>query len=272
VLFVVSSSRIVSAYSVEVTDVSVRSGDTLLASSSRPAIQSLYIHGNLSKVQFDAPAVYPISEISLVAIAPGSLDLTITFQHPQDYVIRISVEKESGGIQDLDNFYLSNGEFVLKVRISIAAPPVKTWEFRMPSVKGFSSWFISFGEAFPLWTKLLYIFLGFQFLFVGYQRILYDDQRRRERKLRPLDLGNKAYLSIDVAWKFFLSCIAITAVLMIGEIVVLEILRLVFLATINLPSIWNPFVLLFVAVVTLAVYLLRIVLRYKFDLEPTELD
>lgn len=272
VLLVLWGLAFASADSTEVTRATVKSGDTLVVSCTRPAIRSVYIHGNLSQVEFDAPNAYPTSKISLLAMAPGSLDLTITFQHSEDYRIQITVETKSGNVRNLDNFYLSNGAFSLKIDVSISAPEKKISEFQMPSAKDFSSWLVNFGEAFPLWTKLLYLFLGFQFLFVGYERIVLDDQRRRERKLRPLDFGNKIYVSIDVICKFLLTCLAITTILMIGEVIVLEMLRLVFLATVNLPSIWNLFVFVFVAVVTLSAYLFRIVLRHRFDLEPTEVD
>jgi hypothetical protein len=272
VFLTLPSLALASADPTEVTHAYVRSGDTLAISCTRPAIQNVYIHGNLSQVKFDAPNVYPTSNISLLAMAPGSLDLTITFQHSEDYRIQITAQTKSGNVRDLDNFYLSNGAFSLKIDVSISAPETKKSEFQMPSAKDFSSWLVNFGEAFPLWTKLLYLFLGFQFLFVGYERIVLDDQLRRERKLRSLDLGNKIYVSIDVICKFLLTCLAMTAVLMIGEVIVLEMLRLVFLATVDLPSIWNLFVLAFVAVLTLSAYLFRIVLRHTFDLQPTEVD
>jgi hypothetical protein len=55
---------------------------------------------------------------------------------------------------------------------------------------------------------------------------------------------------------------------MVGQVILLTILRYFLLVTIELPSIWNLFVLAFGAAVTIMVYLLRTVLRHKFELEP----
>ena len=273
VLFTLSSISLGSANAVDSVAIAIRPGDTLSVSCTRPAVQRVFIHGNLSQIQFDAPAEYPASQISLVAVAPGSLDLTVNFQHPEDYIVSVTVRTTSGDLRDVEDYFLSNGEFTLDVTLSIMASQAKSsTDMRIPSTKDFSNWLVRFGEAFPLWTKVLYAFLGFQFLFVGYERILFDDQVRGSRKLRPLDLGNKIYISVDVLFKFLLTCFAITAVLMIGQVAVLALLRLIFLVNIELPSIWNLYVLAFGAVVTLSAYLLRFLLQNRFDLEPLELD
>jgi len=262
----------VSAASTEVTHVTVRPGDTIHVSCTRPALQSVYAHGNLSQVELNLPTSYPTSQLSMIAIDSGSIDLTISFEDQQDYRIDISTGTESGNVHDVDTYYLSSGQFTLEIEISILSSPAKAREFQIPSRGDFSDWLVNFGRAFPLWTKLLYVFLGFQFLFVGYERISFNDQRRRDRKLRPLDFGNKIYVWIDVIFKFLLTCLAVTAVLMVGQVIILTILRTIFLAAINLPSIWNLFVLGFLAVITLSSYLLRTIMGHKFDLAPTEID
>jgi len=272
ILLALSGIMCVSAASTEVTHVTVRPGDTIYVSCTRPALQGVYVHGNLSQVELNLPTSYPASQLSLVAIEPGSTDLTVSFQHQQDYKIDISAGIESGNVRDVDTYYLSSGQFTLEIAVSILSSPTKVSEFQMPSTRDFSNWLFNFGRAFPLWTKLLYVFLGFQFLFVGYERISFNDRRRRDRRLRLLDFGNKTYVWIDVMFKFLLTCLAVTAVLMVGQVIILAILRTLFLAAINLPSIWNLFVLGFLAVISLCAYLLRTILGHKFDLAPMEVD
>jgi len=268
----ISNIVLVSADPANSIQVAIRPRDILLISSTRSAIQSVYIHGNLSQIVFDSPKAYPTSEISLTANAQANIDLTIVFENIEDYGVAIVVETESGNVRHIDNFYLSNGSFTLDIAVSVVPSQMKTSEVHVLSAEDFSNWFVQFGQAFPLWTKLLYLVLGIQFLFVGYERIAFDSQRRRDRKLRPLDSGNRIYVSIDVIYKFLLTCLALTALLMVGQAAVLAILRLMFLANINMPSIWNLFVLVFLAVITVFAYLLRAVLHHKFDLDPPEVD
>jgi hypothetical protein len=111
----------------------------------------------------------------------GNLDLTITFQHSGDYRISVSILDALGTLRNVDNYYLSNGSFTVKIMVSIAASPAKVAQLQRFSPQDFSNWMARFGEAFPLWTKLLYLFLGFQYLFVGYERITFDDKIRQER-------------------------------------------------------------------------------------------
>ena len=256
------------ADSIETTHIAMRKGETLTVSCTSLAIESVYVHGNPSQIEPDFPKTYPTSEISFKAMSPGNLDLTITFQHSGDYRISVSILDALGSLRDVDNYYMSNGSFTVKIMVSIAASPAKVAQLQRFSSQDFSNWMARFGEAFPLWTKLLYLFLGFQFLFVGYERITFDDKIRQERRLRPLDRGNKIYISVDVLCRFLLTCLAITAALMVGQVIFLMILRYFLLVTIELPSIWNLFVLAFGAAVTILVYLLRTVLRHKFEFAP----
>jgi hypothetical protein len=256
------------ADSIETTHIAMRKGETLTVSCTSLAIESVYVHGNLSQIELDFPKTYPTSEISFKAMNLGNLDLTITFQHSGDYRISVSILDTLGGLRDVDNYYLSNGSFTVKIMVSIAASPAKVAQLQRFSPQDSSNWMARFGEAFPLWTKLLYMFLGFQFLFVGYERIKFDDKIRQERRLRPLDRGNKIYISVDVLCRFLLTCLAITAALMVGQVILLMILSYFLLVTIELPSIWNLFVLAFGAAVTILVYLLRTVLRHKFEFAP----
>ncbi len=260
------------ADSIETSHIAMRKGETLTVSCTSLAIESVYVHGNLSQIELDFPKMYPTSEISFKAMNLGNLDLTITFQHSGDYRISVSILDTLGGLRDVDNYYLSNGSFTVKIMASIAASPANAAQLQRFSPQDFSNWMARFGEAFPLWTKLLYLFLGFQFLFVGYERITFDDKIRQERRLRPLDRGNKIYISVDVLCRFLLSCLAITAALMVGQVILLMILSYFLLVTIELPSIWNLFVLAFGAAVTILVYLLRTVLRHKFEFAPAGFD
>jgi hypothetical protein len=268
----VSNIVLVSANPASSMRVALQPRDLLLISSTRSAIQSVYIHGNLSQIAFDSPKAYPTSEISLIAKGQANIDLTILFENSEDYGIAVAVKTDSGNVRDIDNFYLSNGSFTLDIAVTVVASQLKTSEVHVPPARDFSKWFVQFGQAFPLWTKLLYAVLGIQFFFVGYEKIAFDSQRRRDRKLRPLDSGNKIYLAIDVICKFLLTCLALTAALMVGQAALLVILRLMFVNSINMSSIWNLFVLIFLAVITVSAYLLRAVLHHKFDLDPPEVD
>ena len=269
-IMLLTFSGISSAFadSSETTHIAMRKGETLTVSCTSLAIESVYVHGNLSQIELDFPKTYPTSAISFKAMNLGNLDLTITFQHSGDYRISVSILDTLGGLRDVDNYYLSNGSFTVKIMASIAASPANAAQLQRFSPQDFSNWVARFGEAFPLWTKLLYLFLGFQFLFVGYERITFDDKVRQERRLRPLDRGNKIYISVDVLCRFLLTCLAITAALMVGQVILLMILSYFLLVTIELPSIWNLFVLAFGAAVTILVYLLRTVLRHKFEFAP----
>jgi hypothetical protein len=267
---VFSSMIAVFADSTDVVHVTVQPGDTLVVSCSRYAVQGVYVHGNLSQVELGLPKKYPSSDLSLVAKAPGNLNLAVSFYHTQPYQVEVTVLFKSGNTREIDSFYLSDGSFNLSIALSVTPLPMKASESHLPSGKDFSNWFVHLGEAFPLWTKLLYLLLGLQFIFVGYEKTVFDAQCRRERKLRPLDLGNMIYLFLDVVCRFLVTCFAITAVVMMGEVIVLTILRLIFLVTIDLPSIWNLSVLAVLALITISLCLLRIVLRHKFDLDPVE--
>ena len=96
------------ADSIETTHIAMRKGETLTVSCTGLAIESVYVHGNLSQIELDFPKTYPTSEISFKAMNLGNLDLTITFQHSGDYRISVSILDTLGSLRDVDNYYLSN--------------------------------------------------------------------------------------------------------------------------------------------------------------------
>jgi hypothetical protein len=57
-----------------------------------------------------------------------------------------------------------------------------------------------------------------------------------------------------------------------GEVLVLFILRFMFLASLNLLSLWDLFVVGFAAGAVVIAYLARFLLEKGFDLRPTEDD
>ena len=81
------------------------------------------------------------------------------------------------------------------------------------------------------------------------------------------DTVDRAFLWVDVAYKFLLvSFLAIVAV-MGGEVLALFILRFMFLASLNLLSLWDLFVVGFAGSVAVIAYLLRFTLEKIFDSE-----
>jgi hypothetical protein len=120
-----------------------------------------------------------------------------------------------------------------------------------------------------LWIKALYLVLGLQFFGVGGVWIRRETKRKASSPQR-LDIGDKAYLWLDVAYKFLtLSFVAIVAI-MFGELLILFILRFMFLISLNLLSLWDLFVIGFALGAIIIVYLTRFTLEKVFDLKPLE--
>src|SRR5436309_15650085 len=96
-------------------------------------------------------------------------------------------------------------------------------------------WFFQFGNAFPLWIKILYSILGAQFAFVGYRWIRFEDERRSlEGHLPPLDRGNKVYLWIDVVFRILMAGFFISLAIMIVDVIVMVVAEYQFFVYLNL--------------------------------------
>lgn len=137
------------------------------------------------------------------------------------------------------------------------------------SWSSFFGWFSQFGNAFPIWIKILYTVLGAQFAFVGYRWIKFEDEKRRiEGHLPPLDRGNRIYMWIDVVFRTLLAGFVISLALMLGETVIITVAQYLFFVTLNLFPLVDLFSLFFVAVLGLIIYLAREGLDKFLDLKP----
>ena len=247
-------------------------GDSLVIHSNQLTIQQVFLEGNLSAASIAKPTRYPASNLEVNASAPGDYQLRVVFNQSTDYTVNLYVRQ--GGTDLIDNstsYYVSGGSFELDVTAyfnpnaaqAIAQPSsVSPWD-------GFSSWTASFGQAFPAWVKVLYLLLGVQFLAVGGLWIRRESARKTAATQR-LDSGDKVYLLVDVVYKFLLTSFVAIILIMGGELILLFILRVMFLISLNLLSLWDLFVVGFALGAVILVYMTRFVLEKAFDLKPLE--
>ncbi len=253
-------------------EIQLKTGDTLVVQSDRTSIQQVFVDGNLSATNLSKPVQYPANDFEIQALKPGSYELRVVFDYPHDYRVNLFTKSPDLSVdQNNATYYMSGGSFELDVSAifsarsntsAIVTPSVPPWD-------SFVEWVGKFSQAFPLWVKLLYFTLGLQFFGVGGLWIR-REARRKEATAQRLDLGDKVYLWLDVAYKFLLvSFVAIVAI-MGGELLILFVLRFMFLATLNLLSLWDLFVVGFAAGAIIMVYLMRFALEKAFDLKPVE--
>ena len=249
-------------------------GDTLIVQSNRTSVQQVFVQGNFSAVNITKPAQYPTNTFQIQGLNPSTYSMKFIFDYASDYQVDVLIRplvrtNTAVGANDT-TYYLSAGSFELDLnatfdtrpdtRTTIITPAVSPWD-------SFAGWMGNFGQAFPLWVKILYLALGVQFFSVGGAWI----RRESKKKLaaaQHFDLGDKAYLWVDVAYKFLVvSFVAIVAI-MIGELLILFVLRFMFLASFDLLSLWDVFVIGFAAGAIIFVYLVRFTLEKAFDLKP----
>jgi hypothetical protein len=199
--------------------------------------------------------------------------LRVLFDHPSDYSINLDVRQ--GGTNAVENstsYYVSGGSFELDVTAYFVANAPDAAGAPLSSLSpwdNFANWMGSFGQAFPVWVKVLYLLLGFQFLAVGGLWIR-RASGRKEAATQRLDAGNKAYLWVDVAYKFLLTSFVAIVAIMGGELILLFVLRFMFLVSLSLLSLWDLFVIGFALGAVMIVYMLRFILEKAFDLKPLE--
>ncbi len=75
---------------------------------------------------------------------------------------------------------------------------------------------------------------------------------------------------MDVGYKFLVVSFVSIVAIMGGELVILFILRFMFLASFDLLSLWDLFVVGFAAGAIVMVYLMRFTLEKAFDLKPVD--
>jgi hypothetical protein len=257
---------------VRTETVQLNVGDSLVLQSNRLSIQQIFLQGNLSAATIEKPLQYPTDHFQLNASASGTYQLRVIFNQVSDYNVNLYVRQ--GATNAIDNstaFYVSGGSFELDVTAYFNANPTPA-VIQVPSTSAwddFAHWMGSFGEAFPLWVKVLYLLLGVQFLVVGGLWIR-RESARKDAATQPMDIGDKAYLWLDVAYKFLLASFVAIVAIMAGELILLFVLRFMFLVSLNLLSLWDLFVVGFAAGAVIIVYVVRFTLGKAFDLKPLE--
>ncbi|HYY90738.1 MAG TPA: hypothetical protein VE955_01980 [Candidatus Dormibacteraeota bacterium] len=247
--------------------INLYTGDKLIVTASQPAIQSAFVRGNLSAAVLSNSS-FPAKNFTLTTNSTQLYTIDIWLSYSSTYTTSIIINDPSLGNSQYTSYYVSAGALNLTIFASYqpnpnAGPGVPvTWS----SLYG---WFFQFGNAFPIWIKILYSILGAQFAFVGYRWIKFEDERRRlEGHLPPFDRGNRAYLWIDVAFRILLSGFIISLAIMIGEVLVITIAQYLFFINLNLFSHVDFFSLFFVAALATIIYLAREGLDKFFDLKP----
>jgi hypothetical protein len=252
--------------------VQLGTGDSLVVQSDRASIQQVFVQGNFSATNMTRLAHYPTGDYEIQAFNPGSFELRFIFDYPSEYQVNLLTRSSSSRLPaNNTTYYLSGGSFELDVNAVFNAKP-NTSPITTPYLSpwdSFLQWIGKFGEAFPFWVKGLYLALGFQFFGVGGLWIT-RESKRKEAAGQPLDLGDKAYLWLDVVYKFLVVSFAAIIAIMVGELLLLFVLRFMFLAQLNLLSLWDLFVVGFAGGAIIIVYLARFSLEKAFDLKPVE--
>ena len=257
---------------VRTESVQLTVGDSLVIRSDHPSIQQVFVEGNLSAAQITKPGQYPANNFELQASASGGYEVRMIFSQQTDYTVNLFVEQGgTGAVQNSTSYYLSGGTFELDVSayfnpkpvdITAIAASISPWD-------SFVDWIGNFGQAFPSWVKALYLILGVQFLAVGGLWIR-REAARREGTAQRLDSGDKAYLWLDIIYKFLLASFVAIVAIMGGELILLFVLRFMFLVSLTLLSLWDLFVVGFAAGAVIIAYLIRFTLEKAFDLKPVE--
>ena len=193
----------------------------------------------------------------------------LTFSSTSDYKTRVSVNGSNGSRAEKAAYYVSSGQFLLTIDLDFSEPePITT--AASPTVwESFVDWTARFGDAFPLWVKLLYMFMGLQYAAVGYGWIRFEGWTRESNSMPSrFDKGNLVYLWSEVFWKFLLTAFLIIAAAMGGQFILVSLLRFMFLAQVNMLSLWDVFVLGFAAGMAGIAYAFRLCLEKSFDLKP----
>jgi hypothetical protein len=252
------------------TSLELTAGETLLVSTDRAAIQRVTLLGNLTGASYSQDTSYPSDVFRLSTDEASKYELTILFDNQAPYTIAVSSLRVRNESEEIVSYYVSSGEFTLDLTVTFQPRP-KQLAGNQSLIDAFLAWLEQFAEKFPLWVKGLYVILGAQFLVVGAAWIRYEDRKRRsDHVLSRFDRGNVAYLWSDVAYKFLGATFAILAVLMVGQFLILQVLRFMFLVELELLSLWDLFVLSFAGGMALLAFVLRTILGRMLDLRPLE--
>jgi hypothetical protein len=200
--------------------------------------------------------------------------IELTFFYDGAYAIFIQVfEYATGQVTNYPSYFVSQGNFTVVLQLNVEKQaPVGAAKIELGNLlRGSVSWATEFGNSFPTWVKVLYVILGVQFLLVGHEWMSYENCRRRSGSSLPVfDRGNKLYLWTNILCKFQMTVFTITAILMVGQVFLVYLLRYMFLIALNLVSLWDLFVLGFMAGMTAIAYVTRTILERYFDLKPID--
>jgi hypothetical protein len=234
------------------------------------SIQQVFIDGNLSVANITQPPQYPTNNFEITASTPGLYQIRVIFDQATSYNVNVFVRSSQPSIAgNSTSYYMSGGSLELDLTANFNPNP-DTSIASVPSISpwdSFTGWMNSFGQAFPVWVKILYLLFGVQFFAVGGLWIR-RESKRKERTAQRLDLGDKAYLWLDVTYKFLLTSFVAIVAIMCGELILLFVLRFMFLATFNLLSLWDLFVVGFAAGAVIIIYIVRFSLEKGLDLKP----
>ncbi len=253
--------------------VELNAGDMLIVHSDQNSIQRIAIEGNITNGTLLKPTQYPANQFGIATTEPGTLAVRAFFNLSSDYIVTVTAQTSNESTR-LGNstYYMSGGPFELDLTIVVG--PHTTTD-TVPAVlspwDAFTGWVGKFGEAFPFWVKALYLILGVQFFAVGGLWIRRETSRK-ESSPQSFDSGDKIYLWIDIAYKFLLVSFLAIVLIMGGELLALFVLRFMFLAALDLLSLWDLFVVGFAAGIVIIAYALRFTLEKAFDLKPMEED
>ncbi len=245
---------------------SLTSGDKLVIVSDQSSIQTVVVRGNLtaatwSKTNFS-------KNFTLTTNSTSTYTLNIWSSYAGPYTTSINVkDRAQGSSSQVASYFVSGGDLNLTVIATFQAPsPGSGGALGLPS---FYDWVSQFGGAFPVWVKVLYLVLGVQFAFVGFNWVKFEDERRRiEGHLPPLDNGNKIYLWTDVAFRALLVGFAVSLAVMVGETLIVGIAQYLLLVNLTIVPLLDLFSLFFVAAVAVLVYLAREGMNRLLDLKP----
>jgi hypothetical protein len=247
-------------------------GDSLVVRSDHLAIQKVFVEGNLSAAQVERASQYPTNTFQFGAMSPGTYSLQVFFNQTSDYTVNLYVRQNGTNvINNSTSYYISGGSFELDVTAFFDPSPggAAAQASSLSAWDSLANWMGNFGQAFPLWVKALYLVFGVQFFTVGGLWIR-RESAKKEAATQRLDAGDKAYLWLDITYKFLLASFVAIVAIMAGELMILFVLRFMFLVSINLLSLWDLFVVGFAAGAVIMVYLVRFVLERAFDLKPVE--
>jgi len=249
-------------------NVSLFAGNKLVVSSSQQAIKSVFVRGNLTAATVSNVS-YPSKNFTLTTNSTQLYTLNIWLSYPSTYYPAIIINDPTTGSNiQYTSYYVSAGDLNLTIFADFQPAPNNGGGVPL-SWSSFFGWFSQFGNAFPLWIKVLYMILGAQFAYVGYRWIKFEDEKRRiEGHLPPLDRGNRIYMWIDVVFRTLLAGFIISLALMLGETVIITVAQYLFFVTLNLFPLVDLFSLFFVAVLGLIIYLAREGLDKFLDLKP----